>query len=169
MLSAHYRTQLNFTEESVKAADNSISRLNDFMIKLKEVKNKIQNKNVNKQIQKTKELFENAMDDDLNISVALSHIFEFVKDINTLLMENKIGKNAAKKIINLMMNFDKVLGILEEKEEKLSSGLKKLIDEREKARKENNFSKADKIREELKQKGIILEDTKEGVRWKKGK
>ena len=65
------------------------------------------------------------------------------------------------------LGFDKVLGILEEKEEKLNPELKKLIDEREKARKEKNYEKADKIRQQLKEKGIILEDTKEGVRWKK--
>ena len=107
------------------------------------------------------------MDDDLNISIALSHVFEFVKEINTLVMEDKIGKGDAKKIMSLMEGFDKVLGILEEKEEKLNPELKKLIDEREKARKEKNYEKADKIRQQLKEKGIILEDTKEGVRWKK--
>ena len=66
-----------------------------------------------------------------------------------------------------MNDFDKVLGILEEKEEKLSHELKKLINERETARKQKDFAKADKIRNQLKEKGIILEDTKDGVRWKK--
>ena len=169
LLSAHYRVQLNFTEESAKAADNAVHRLDDFMAKLKEIKNNVGNKKINALIQKTKKYFDEAMDDDLNISSALSHVFEFVKEMNTLIMENKIGKNYAKKIINFMHEIDKVLGILEEKEEKLNSELKKLIDEREKARKEKNFAKADRIREELKQKGIVLEDTKDGVRWKKGK
>jgi len=167
LLSANYRVQLNFTEEAVKAAENSVQRLKDFMIKLKEIKNEINNKKIDKIIQKTKVHFQEAMDDDLNISIALSNIFTFITKINTLVMENKIGKNNAKKIIKFMMEFDKVLGILEEKEEKLSPELKRLIDEREKTRKEKNFIKADKIREELKKKGIILEDTQEGVRWKR--
>ena len=167
LLSANYRVQLNFTEEAVKAAENSIQRLKDFLIKLKEIKNKIDNKNINKIIQKTKKQFEKAMDDDLNISVALSHIFEFVKKINTWMMENKVGKNDTKKIISFMHEIDKVLGILEEKEEKLSKEIKKLIEEREKARKEKNYEKADEIRQQLKEKGIILEDTKKGVRWKR--
>ena len=166
LLSAHYRVQLNFTEEAVKAAEHAVQRLSDFMIKLKEIKNNADNKQIQKSIDKTKKLFEEAMDDDLSVSIALSHIFDFVKEINTLMMENKIGKNNAKKIISLMHGFDSVLGILGEKEEKLSAELKKLIDEREKARKVKDFAKADKIRNELKQKGIILEDTKEGVRWK---
>ena len=66
-----------------------------------------------------------------------------------------------------MMGFDTILGILEEKDDKLSSEIKNLIDEREKARKEKDFQKADRLREELNRKGIILEDTKDGVRWKK--
>ena len=109
------------------------------------------------------------MDDDLNISGALSAIFDFVKEINTLMMENKIGKENSSEIINLMKEFDKVLGVLEEKAENLSPELKQLIHEREIARKEKDFARADRIRDELKEKGIILEDTKDGVRWKKVK
>ncbi|MBS3113697.1 cysteine--tRNA ligase [Candidatus Woesearchaeota archaeon] len=169
LLSANYRVQLNFTEEAVKAADNSIQRLNDFMIKLKEIKNNTNKKQIENIIHKTKKQFEDAMDDDLNISIALAHVFEFVKEINTLMMESNVGKNNAKKIIEFMNEIDKVLGILEEKEEKLSLDLMKLIEEREKARKEKNYSKADKIRQQLKEKGIVLEDTKEGVRWKRVK
>jgi len=167
LLSAHYRMQLNFTEEAVKAAENAVQRLRDFMIKIKEIKIGYNNKNIGKLIEKTKKDFESSMDDDLNISEALSRVFEFVKEVNTLMMEGKIGKDDAKKIIDLMSGFDKLLGILEEKDEELSPELKKLIDEREKARKEKDFAKADEIRIELKEKGIILEDTKEGVRWKK--
>ena len=167
LLSANYKVQLNFTEEAVKAADSAVQRLNDFMVKLKEIKNNAKNRDIDKLIQKTKRQFDDAMDDDLNISSALSHIFEFVKEANTSMMESKIGKNNAKKIINFMRDINKVLGILEEKEEKLKPEFKKLIDEREKARKEKDFARADRIREELKQKGIVLEDTKEGVRWKK--
>src|SRR3989338_1647860 len=126
LLSVHYRTQLNFTEDAVKAAENSIRRLEDFMIKLKEIKDGINNKNIGKLVQKTKDNFEKEMDDDLNISNALANVFELVKETNILMMENKIGKNDAKKIIRLMQDFDKVLGVLEEKEEKLNPELKKL-------------------------------------------
>jgi len=157
--------QLNFTEEAVKASESAVQRLNDFVLKLKEIKNNDGNKEIAKLIDKSKKLFEKEMDDDINISGALSHVFDFVKEINTMMMEGKIGKNDADRIISLMQDFDKVLGILEEQEE-VDSDVQKLIDEREKARKEKNFKRADEIREELKRKGIILEDTKEGVRWK---
>jgi|SRR3989338_2672944 len=171
LLSANYRQQFNFTEEAVKASENAVQRLKDFMIKLHE-KNSIAKQlnffpNIARLIENTKNKFEAAMDDDINISAALSYIFDFVKEVNTLIMENKIRKSDAKKIIGLMMDFDKILGILEEKEEKLSPEIKNLIDEREKARMKKDFAKADKIRKELRQKGIALEDTKESVRWKK--
>lgn len=167
LLSAHYRQQLNFTEDAVKAAESAVQRLKDFLIKLKEIKNDAENKQIDKLIHKTKNEFQKSMDDDLNISAALSHVFEFVKEINTLMMQNKIGKNNAKKISDLMHDFDKILGILEDKEGKLNPELKKLIDEREKARKAKDFARADKIREDLKKRGIVLEDTKDGVRWKR--
>lgn len=166
LLSANYRVQLNFTEEAVKAAENAVQRLNDFMIKLMEIKTGNYNKNIPKIIDKTRNQFQKAMGDDLNISAALSHVFEFVKDINSLMMKSRIGKENAQEIINLINDFDKIFGIIE-KQEELPVELKKLIDEREKARKEKDFIQADKLREELKQKGIMLEDTKDGVRWKK--
>ena len=168
LLSVHYRQQLNFTEEAVKSAENAVQRLNDFMIKLKEIKSDIKNKNIDDLVQKTKNNFEKEMDDDLNISNALAVVFEFVKDINTLMMDGKIGKNDAKKIIGFMKNVNDVIGVIDFGEGKLSPEIKKLIDGREKARKEKDYNKADKIRQQLKEKGIILEDTKEGVRWKKG-
>jgi len=166
LLSANYRVQLNFTEEAVKASESAVQRLNDFMIKLKEIKTGNDNEKIPKIIDKAKNNFQKAMGDDLNISAALSYVFEFVKEINTLIMEENIGKEDSKKIIDLMNDFDRILGVLEEQEE-ISAELKKLIDEREKARKEKNFAKADEIRENLKNKGIILEDTKDGIRWKK--
>ena len=167
LMSVNYRAQLNFTEEAVKASENAVQRLMDFMLKLKEVKNENDGKKVSSIIKKAEKDFEKAMDDDLNISSALSSIFEFVKDVNTLMMENKIGKENSKEIIGFMMNIDNVLGVLEQKEESIGIEIQKLIDERENARKSKDFRKADEIRNQLKEKNIILEDTKDGVRWKR--
>ncbi len=168
LLSSNYRQQLNFTEESVRAANNALERLDEFIIRIKEIKNSENNKKIGPLIKKAKKGFEKEMDNDLGISNAIAHIFEFVKEINVLMQENKIGKKDAQNILKLMQEFNEVLGVMDFREEKLESNLKKMIDEREKARKEKDFAKADKIRDELKAKGIILEDTKEGVRWKSG-
>lgn len=167
LLSSNYRQQLNFTEESIKASNNALERMNEFVAKLKEIRNSENNKKIASLIEKARKGFEKEMDDDLGINNALAHIFELIKEINISMSEGKIGEKDAKNVLNLMKGFNEVLGVINFMEEKLESNLKKMIDEREKARKEKNFMKADKIREDLRQKGIILEDTKEGVRWKK--
>ncbi|MBI2107579.1 cysteine--tRNA ligase [Candidatus Woesearchaeota archaeon] len=168
LLSVHYREQLNFTEDAVKAAENAVQRLDNFMMKLMEIRGSVKNKSVAKLAAKAEKLFEGSMDDDLNTSMALGQIFDLVKDVNTLMMEGKIGRADAKNVIGAMEDFGSVLGILrDEKKDVLDGKLKKMIAERENARKEKDFANADRIRDELRQKGIILEDTKEGVRWKK--
>ena len=167
LLSSHYRQQLNFTEDGIKAAQNSIQKLYDFINKLKTIKNGKSNNKIKKIIENAKQSFDHEMDDDLNISNALAVIFNFVKEINIFMMEKNIGKKDANEVLKLMFDFDKILGILEKKEEKIPKEIKKLVDEREKARKEKDYSKADSIREVLKNKGYVLEDSKEGVRVKK--
>ncbi len=163
LMSTHYRQQLNFTFKELDAAKNALQRLNDFMLKLDESKAK-SNKEIPKIIEKAKKDFEKAMDNDLDISKAFAVIFDFIRAINKL----EISKEDSKKIKALMTEFDKVLGLnLKVKQEKLPEKLIGLIDQREQARKNKDYEKADKIREELKEKGIILEDTPQGIRWKK--
>ena len=168
LLATHYRQKLNFTFESLKAAGNSIKRLDEFMVKLKDIKSEKNNKEISVSIEKAKSDFEDAMDNDLNVSIALSVMFDFVKKINTLIMNENISKKDSEKAIALMHNFDSVFGILKEEEkDEISRELEQLIENREKARKNNDYKLADKIRDELKEKGIILKDTKDGVRWEK--
>jgi len=113
------------------------------------------------------ENFEKALDDDLDISLALASVFELVKEVNKLITEKRLSSNDSAKVKNAMLEFDKVLGVIEEKEEDLPEELQNLIDEREKARNEKNFKLADKIRADLLLKGIVLEDARDGVRWKR--
>jgi cysteinyl-tRNA synthetase len=113
--------------------------------------------------------FEGAMDDDLNIGSALAALFDFVRDVNKLMDDNMLSKEEAQEVYKLMMMFDKVLGVIGEveKEEKLPKEAEELIQKREEARKAKDWRVADKIREELKRMGIIVEDTPEGARWRK--
>jgi len=163
LLSSHYRQQLNFTEEGIKAAKNSIDRLNDFMVKLKTIRNKRNNPKIKKLIEQTKKHFEKEMDDDLEVSNALAVVFDFVKKINTSIMKDGIGKKDADNAYDLMLEFDEVFDVLQTKKEKIPDQIKKLVGEREKARKERDYEKADKIREEIKNKGYILEDAEKGT------
>ncbi len=166
LLSTHYRQELNFTSEGLEAIKNTLQRLDDFILRLNEIKNKSKEKDngkIDDLIKKTKSNFEKNMDDDLEISNALATIFNFINKIYKL----KISKNDAKRIEELMYDFDRVLGVIKREEEKIPKEIKELIEKREKMRGEKNYKLADKIRNELKEKGIILEDTPQGVRWKR--
>ena len=168
LLSAYYRQQLNFTLENLKAADAAVERLLDFVDKLESLKSKAEyNKKILKLTEETREKFEKSMDDDLNISEALGHIFELVKEANKAMLNNKLSEENAKEILDLMKKFDKVLGILEKEELVIEKEIEDLVEKREEARKNKDFKTADKIRDELKKKGYSIEDSSEGPRLKK--
>lgn len=165
LMSTHYRQQLNFTFKGLEAAKSSLQRIWDFMQKLDEVHGKGDAELVDKSINKAKKDFDTAMNDDLEISKALAAVFEFIKEIN-IAMDN-LNKDDAAKIKDFMVDLDEVLGFIVVKKEKISEDIQKLVDEREAARKAKDFKKADEIRDKLKDMGIVLEDTPQGVRWKK--
>ncbi len=164
LLSTHYRQKLNFTFKGVEGAKNSIERLDNFVFNLRNITETKDNPKVGSLIKETEQKFEEKMDDDLNISEALAVIYDFINKIYKL----EISKKDAEKIISLMKKFDSILSVMEfDKKDEISDEVKKLIDEREEARKKKEWKKADEIRNELKKKGIELIDTKEGVQWKK--
>ena len=169
LLSAHYRQPLNFTFKGLEAAEKAVERLQIFMERLKTANGTGCGKEIEELIQKVKREFEEAMDDDLDINTALASLFNFVREVNRLIDQNKLSKEEAEKVRKLMLNFDKVLGVIgeEEKEEELPKEIMELIQKREEARKRKDWKTADEIREKLRQMGIILEDTPEGVKWRR--
>lgn len=179
ILSAHYRNPFNFSEEQLQQAESSLQRLNNtiFNVKhlLKEGKfKKSKDKNDELILEKRKEntqKFLEAMDDDFNTPVALSCLFGFAREVNIYLGSSS-AKN--KEVLESILQFYQelaveILGILKvfEPEENFAQEIKKLIEEREEARKKKNWIKSDQIRDQLKEKGVLLEDTPEGVRWKR--
>ncbi len=168
LLSTNYRVQLNLTEDALNASQQAVQRINDFMLRLNAIKqDKPENKDVAHSIEKIKNDFEKEMDDDLNISNALGHLFDFIRAMNTLIDEGSIGEKDARHIISAMKRFDAILDVIEEQGE-LDSDIEALVQAREQARKAKDFKKSDEIRKQLKEKGIILEDSKDGVVWKRG-
>ncbi len=163
LLSAHYRIPLNFTEESLKAAEASVQRINDFVFALRHYKDGGKD---DFDAEKYRKEFENAMDNDFNVSEALAVIFEMIKDVNTAMAGKKISSKAAKKVLDLLLGFDKVLGVVKE-EEKIPKNIIDLAEEREEARQKKDWKGADKLRDEIKKKGYIIEDTKDGYVLKK--
>ncbi|HEX9916621.1 MAG TPA: cysteine--tRNA ligase [candidate division Zixibacteria bacterium] len=166
LLSTHYRQQLNFTFEGLKSAEGALNRLFDFIHNLKNIKDGKNNPKIKKLIRETKKEFEEALDDDLNMSQALSKIFDLVKEVNLLIERNHISESDAKALISLLVEFDNVLGVLE-RVESIDEEMQGLIYQREEARRDENWELADKIRKQLEDKGIILEDTSQGTKWKK--
>lgn len=174
MLSAHYRSPLNFSNELIEAAKNSLERILtavDHLTYLLKGKESFTCTEEEKQallrageyIKK----FEAAMEDDFNTADAIAALFELVKFINT----NSSVENSAEylqALKDMLVKYCDILGIIaERKEELLDEDIEALIQERQLARKEKNFARADEIRKELLEKGIILEDTREGVKWKR--
>lgn len=169
LLSTHYRKMLNFTFEGLEQAKASRQRIIDFVYELEHRKLPPGTEpEVGILIQKALGDFKNRLADDLNISSALAALFELIREINLRLAKNSFKQEEAIKILEAVYQIDRVLAVLpEKKEETLLPEILAKIELRQKAREEKNFTLADAIRQELFQLGIILEDTKEGVRWKK--
>ena len=174
MLSAHYRSPLNFSADLMEASKNALDRIINAVDNLKFLAGSAAEGEMTEAEKKEAEglaeyekKFDEAMDDDFNTADAIAAIFELVKYANSnVSAENtKAFINAVKeKIISLA----DILGLIVEKEEEiLDSDIEKLIEERQAARKEKNFARADEIRNLLLEKGIVLKDTREGVKWER--
>ncbi|MDA1197173.1 MAG: cysteine--tRNA ligase [Nanoarchaeota archaeon] len=163
LLSVHYRQQLNFTLEGLQAAQAAVERINNFLFVMKNVAGEDDEKKVDGLITKADKDFMKHLDDDLSIAEALGVVFVFMTEVNKL----DLSKSNASDVIEQMMKFDEILGVMEIKEENVTKAIEKLIKEREDARTNKDWATADKIRDELGEKGIELIDTADGVRWKK--
>ena len=174
MLNAHYRSPLNFSADLMEAAKNSLERILEAAGKLSDRKDNAAVENITEEeLALLKEAegfvtkFEAAMDDDFNTADALAAIFELVKFANTNVNENS-SKEFAAGLYEELFKLSDVLGLkIEKKEEILDKEIEDLIQERQAARKAKDFKRADEIRDELLKKGIILKDTREGVKWKR--
>ena len=173
MLSGHYRTQINFSNELLNSAKSSVERLYNCINNLENLINEVNRKEANnsekaylKSLNKHREKFIEKMDDDFNTADGISVLFDLVKDIN-----NNVSIDSSVELcegaLALIRELGSPLGILQKTEEKsLEAEVEELINKRQEARKNRDFALADKIRDDLKARNIVLEDTPQGVRWK---
>ena len=169
MLSAHYRSPLNFSAALVEASKNGLERILSAVDRLKSISGTEGevDKAVADEMDAFVKKYEAAMDDDLNTADAISVIFELVKYANVNVTEEST-KATVELVLNTVTKLCDILGIItEKKKEILDSDIEALIEERQAARKAKNFARADEIRDQLSDMGIILEDTREGVKWKR--
>jgi cysteinyl-tRNA synthetase len=171
LLSAPHHKQLNFTLEGLRGAGTTVERLNDFKRRLTELRPEAGSTPATADlIESSRRRFEEALDDDLNTAEALAAIHDFARETNIAMdgKENSLKSDDQKALLALVDRFDSVFNIFGEvKQELLDSEIQALIDERQGARAAKNFARADEIRNELIALGIVLEDTKDGLRWRR--
>jgi cysteinyl-tRNA synthetase len=168
LLSVHYRKQLNFTQDGLRQAHASIQRWEDFILRAKEIaKSEDPSPAFDAEVQTARERFMEAMDADLNTSAALAVIFDFVRLAYQKDSQKTLSGGDARIAIDFLKEIDGVFSILRTQPELLDEEIAQQIEARQAARRRRDFAEADRIRQWLLSKGIQLEDTRDGVRWKR--
>jgi cysteinyl-tRNA synthetase len=169
LFSVPYRKQLNFTFDALRGAEKSVMGLRDFRARLKEARVE---SGANPRLQETAARalteFEAGLDDDFNTSVALAALHNLAREVNTAIDDHALREDNKRELLALLDRFNTVLNIFEDEQQvMLDAEIQSLIDERQEARRRRDFARGDEIRDQLAQRGITLEDTKDGVRWKR--
>ncbi len=176
VLSVHYRQKLNFTFESLEGAAAGLRRVDDMRFRLMEAKEEAESSSLAEACAELEESFAANMADDLNTSGALGALFVFVKAVNRTLAEKGLAAGDRDRVLGSLSRIDRVLGVLDPAnwlEESRGEGelsdeaIQALVDERQAARKNRDFASADRLRDQLVEAGILLEDTPEGPRWRR--
>jgi cysteinyl-tRNA synthetase len=169
LLSVPCRKQLNFTFDALSGAEKTVASLRDFRARLEEAKTEPgQNDELHAATDRALTEFEAGMDDDLNTSVALATVHELTREVNTAVAKRALREDNKREVIAAIERFDSVLNVFGQPARGiLDEEIQKLIDERQGARHRRDFERGDQIRDELAERGIVLEDTKDGVRWKR--
>ena len=175
MLSAHYRSPINFSKDLITQAKTGLDRILNTVKNLNFISENCENAAMSGDEQAIfdgflsyKEKFKEAMDDDLNTADAISHIFTLVRDVNSQIKDGgSYSKELVEKSASLVLELMDVLGLSYKEEDDLSKEVEALIEKRQEARKNKDFKLADEIRDKLTDMGIILEDTRQGVKWRR--
>jgi cysteinyl-tRNA synthetase len=173
LLSAHYRKQLNFTWDSLAAHEESLRRLSDFLARLGAITRPGAHPGIAARVGEARTAFAEAMQDDLNTAAALGAIFELVRSLNSAIDGGEVGAGDVPVIRQAFDLFDQVLGVIslrraeDERPPVPVDEIERLIEDRQAARRRRDFAAADRIRDDLAARGVLLEDSAAGTRWKR--
>jgi cysteinyl-tRNA synthetase len=168
LLTAHYRHQLDFTLDGLDESKQAISRLWNFIDRLNNsAADGEHNEEIDEAVKKAYEDFEARMDDDLNVPGATGAVFTLMNTVNKFLVDGDLDGQNVEAVNEFMDDADSVLGYIAHERGALDEEIEALIQEREQAREDGDYDRADEIRDELKEMGIVLEDTPEGTHWRR--
>jgi cysteinyl-tRNA synthetase len=168
LAAAHYRTRLRLSAEALHAAAEQVRRLREFADRVRRTTpGKVDDEDLLKRIAGVRAGYREALDDDLNLPQGIGLVFELVREANAAMDGGRVGERSRDALLQVVEDFDAHLDIVRSDEPGLAQEVERLIAEREAARKGRDFGRADQIREELREKGIALEDSKDGVRWRR--
>ena len=167
LLSTHYRRVINFSEKGLKIARKNLKRLDEFMSRLQCLPPDIPHPQVASFLSGMEKGFFAAMDDDLNVPRALGAIFDFIKKVNPILAKGQLDYDQKKYVLDTLLRIDNILNVLHLEECPAAPEILQLIRQREEARKNKDWERADQVRAELAKKGIKVVDTPTGPSWKR--
>src|SRR5579875_1074327 len=166
---AHYRSKLRLTETALHAAAEQVRRLQDLAERLRRLEPGLRSDDaaLYEDALDARDAYLEALDDDLNLPAGLGHVFEVVRKANAALDAGVVGPASREALLHLLETVDAHLDVLRQEDVELDDELRSLIAEREQARQARDFSRADRIRDQLRNRGVLLEDTRQGVRWRR--
>lgn len=169
LLHSHYKTQLNFTFSGLEGMKSSLERLQDFIYRLQHLDQVISSNKIDPILQKAKYEFEAGLQDDLNISHSLAAVFDLLREVNILIDEKGLSSADAKKVLELLQDFNKVLALMsfDDQSPEIAAGVEKLFHDRLEARKNKDWALADALRQKIYEHGYLIEDSPQGARLKK--
>ena len=165
---AHYRSKLRLSDEGLHGAAEQLRRLRDFSDRVRRAEPGLRadDASLYASAEDARAAYRAALDDDLNLPAGMGHVFELVREANAALDAGLVGPAAREALLALLADVDAHLDVLREERVSLDEAVERLIAEREEARRTRDFATADRIRDELRERGIVLEDSRDGVRWK---
>ncbi|HEY2598143.1 MAG TPA: DALR domain-containing protein, partial [Candidatus Dormibacteraeota bacterium] len=166
----HYRARIRLSNEALHAAAEQVRRLRDFAGRVRRstpVSPRSDDEALVQRIAAVRAAYRDALDDDLNLPQGMGFVFELIREANSALDEGRVGERARGELLALIGEVDAHVDVMGTDEPGLADEVERLIAEREAARAARDFARADRLRDELRERGIALEDSKEGVRWKR--